>query len=594
MPGPAALSVADASVEEGPGAALEFAVTLDRARHAAVTVDYATSDGTALAGEDYTTASGTLEFAAGETAKTVRVAVLDDAHDEGTETMTLALSNAQGARIADAEATGTISNSDAIPKAWIARFGRTVADQVLEAVESRMAAARQAETQVTLAGEAIGPGAAGSDADAAAREAEREAQRLAGWFRSGTDAEEDRAVTPRELLSGSSFAMTAAAADGAGHVSFWGRGAVSRFDGREGSLSLDGEVTSGLLGADWSRERWSTGLILSHSAAEGGYRGGEGAGGEIEATLTGVHPWGRLSLGERVDAWGAAGHGRGELTVTPESPDGDGAALSTGLELWMGAAGLRGELLGPASGAEGGPSLAVETDATVVRTASGAVRAPEGNLAAARATVTLLRLGLEGSWAHVLDGGGTLTPLLEVGVRHDGGDAETGAGVELGGGFSWTDPSLGLTAEVSGRTLVAHAEDGYREWGAGGSLSLDPGAGGRGLMLRLAPSWGTAQGGAERLREGDAGALAELAANDDLSALRLETELGYGLSALGGHGTLTPFAGFTLTGEDARDYRLGTRLELGSSLSLSLEGTRSESGSAEPEHGVGFQLQVTW
>ena len=75
VPGPAALSVADASVTEGPGAVLEFAVTLDRARHAAVTVDYATSDGPspkgAVAGSDYTATSGTLTFTAGETGKTV-------------------------------------------------------------------------------------------------------------------------------------------------------------------------------------------------------------------------------------------------------------------------------------------------------------------------------------------------------------------------------------------------------------------------------------------------------------------------------------------------------------------------------------------
>ena len=83
VPGPASLSVADASVQEGPNAALDFVVTLSRARHEATTVDYATSDGTATAGSDYTADSGTLSFAIGETEKTVSVAVLDDAHDEG-------------------------------------------------------------------------------------------------------------------------------------------------------------------------------------------------------------------------------------------------------------------------------------------------------------------------------------------------------------------------------------------------------------------------------------------------------------------------------------------------------------------------------
>ena len=69
--GPPGLSVADARVHEGPGATVDFAVTLARASRATVTVDYATSDGpspnAATAGEDYESTSGTLAFAPGET-----------------------------------------------------------------------------------------------------------------------------------------------------------------------------------------------------------------------------------------------------------------------------------------------------------------------------------------------------------------------------------------------------------------------------------------------------------------------------------------------------------------------------------------------
>ena len=63
-------------MHEGPQAQLRFAVTPDRAE--AVTVDHARSDGAAATGSDYTATSGTLSFAAGETAKTVSVPVLDE------------------------------------------------------------------------------------------------------------------------------------------------------------------------------------------------------------------------------------------------------------------------------------------------------------------------------------------------------------------------------------------------------------------------------------------------------------------------------------------------------------------------------------
>ena len=109
-------------------------MTLNRTTSAAVTVDYATSNGTAPAGADYTAASGTLSFAVGETEKTVSVTVLHDSHDESSETLALTLSNAQGAVTDDGLASGTITNDGLIPQAWLARFGRTVAHQVVDAV----------------------------------------------------------------------------------------------------------------------------------------------------------------------------------------------------------------------------------------------------------------------------------------------------------------------------------------------------------------------------------------------------------------------------------------------------------------------------
>ena len=153
--GPASFSVADATVREAAGATLDFVVTLSRARHEAATVDYTTSDGEAKASEDYAAAAGTLTFARGVTEQTVSVLVLDDGHDEGQETLELTLSNASGAVVTDGVATGTIENTDPLPRALLARFGRTAAVHVVEHVEARLQAPRASGFRGEFAGQEL-------------------------------------------------------------------------------------------------------------------------------------------------------------------------------------------------------------------------------------------------------------------------------------------------------------------------------------------------------------------------------------------------------------------------------------------------------
>jgi hypothetical protein len=105
------LSVSDATVGEDGGVA-GFAVSLSSASAEAVTVSYATADGTATAGSDYASASGVLTFAPGQTAQVVEVAVLDDAVSEATESFGLVLSGASGATLVRAAAVGTILDDD--------------------------------------------------------------------------------------------------------------------------------------------------------------------------------------------------------------------------------------------------------------------------------------------------------------------------------------------------------------------------------------------------------------------------------------------------------------------------------------------------
>ena len=105
------LSIADVSGNETAGNR-QFTVTLSAASGLAVTVNYATSDGTATAGADYTASNGTLTIAAGATTATFNVGVLADSIDEANETATLTLSSASNATISDATATLTITNDD--------------------------------------------------------------------------------------------------------------------------------------------------------------------------------------------------------------------------------------------------------------------------------------------------------------------------------------------------------------------------------------------------------------------------------------------------------------------------------------------------
>lgn len=109
------ISIADASVNEGDSGttSLNFTVTLSAPASSSVSVDYATSDGSATAGSDYTASNGTLTILAGSTSATISVIVMGDTDVEGNEALTVSLSNPSGnAMLGTAVATGTILNDE--------------------------------------------------------------------------------------------------------------------------------------------------------------------------------------------------------------------------------------------------------------------------------------------------------------------------------------------------------------------------------------------------------------------------------------------------------------------------------------------------
>ncbi len=622
--GPVGIAVADARVEEDAGALLAFVVTLSRAASRVVTVDYATADGTAQAGVDYTAASGTLTFPAGASSQTVEVAVLDDAHDEGEETLTLTLSNASAGRLTDGEATGTIKNRDPLPRALLARFGRTAAVHVVEHVEERIAAPRAPGFRGRFAGQELRPGmareiarnvlsqlgasvganprGAGVHDPTAGAPAARAAslgtpERAGGGAGMATATGPDGGLTGGgllqmglgggDLLTGSAFAMNRETRHG-GILSFWSRGARSSFSGREGALSLGGDVRTTMVGADYATGPLVAGLSLSHSRGLGEYAGV--AGGQVASSVTGLYPWLGYKATERVTVWGVAGYGAGGLLLTPQ----DGPALEAGLSMAMAAAGTRGELV---AGGAGGFALAFKADALWVGTATDGVEGPAGRLAATAAAVTRFRTGLEGSRAYTLAGRLSLTPSVEVGLRHDGGDAETGAGMDVGAGLIVSDASSGLAVDVRVRTLLVHQAEGFRERGVAVSLSYNPTPSTPlGLVARVAPSWGgQATSGAEALWGQET--MGGLAHGSLASGNRLDGEVGYGLP-VGRRFVGTPTLGVG-TSADGRDYRLGYRLGAlggaGTAFELGVDAQRRERPlQGDTDHAARARATLRW
>ena len=175
-----ALSVGDSTAKEGGRLPImPFTVRLAPAAQGPVRVYVSTRPSTPVSaepGQDYAPGSSDLTFQAGETEKTVWIRIYDDSHDEGSETFEVVLSNAKGAVIGDGVAVGTIVNDDPMPAAWLARFGRTVAEQALDGIAGRMSAPRTAGMQGAIAGQAVNfdaPSGSGGPDHGSAAPAER-------------------------------------------------------------------------------------------------------------------------------------------------------------------------------------------------------------------------------------------------------------------------------------------------------------------------------------------------------------------------------------------------------------------------------------
>ena len=393
------------------------------------------------------------------------------------------------------------------------------------------------------------------------------------------------------LLAGSSFNLPLNAADTGrsgllGNLTFWGSGDYRNFSGgNRQTLDYDGDVVSANIGVD---SRLSADLLagLSVTWAQGtaDYTDPNALTGEFTTTLTSINPYVGWQAAGGVNLWATAGYGWGEVEVDDKAAD----AQASDLTQQMAAAGVNGLLMSSDQVIRGGATnVRVKGETAFTRAdVEGA-----GSLKSTTLNASRQRLMVEGSHVRKLASGATLTPSIEVGVRYDGGDGETGGSVETGGGVRYADAASGLTVEGRARTLLAHSGD-YEEWGVSGLLRLDPGAARRGFALSVRPAWGRTASGVQRLWEsGVSGG----AAPANQAAARVKARIAYGIgNAWGGRGVLTPYTDVSLSGEGSRRLSLGGRFDIGPSVGMSLEGVHSRPAGSAASHGVFLRGDLNW
>ena len=570
--GPALLSINDASAYENTDTSMSFSVTLNRPATQTVTVNWATANGTAMAGSDYTASSGTLTFSQGESTKTITVAILNDSIDEGSETFFVNLSNASGGQIADNQGIGTINNTDAMPGAWLSRFGRTVGAQAVDAISSRMGA--PAENRVVIGGVEM------SGAEDTIDQQNFQEPFESHW-QNGDDQKDanNRSMTLEELAHGTSFNLSGENKSTGKSWSAWGNFASDNFEGKAGDVDLEGKVTSAFLGADLASGNWRGGVAVSNSKAEGTYNSGQD-NGNVESNLTSVYPYLGYEFGENNALWGILGLGEGDVTVTQRDQ-----SIKTDTSMRMGAGGAKSPILSQSEGDE--MNMTLQTDGMYVQMNSEETKGMESS----RTEVKRLRLSFDSSKDFNVEEG-TLTPSVQLGVRHDSGDAEEGMGVEAGAKLRYVSGKL--TFEGAVKKLLVHEDDKYEDWGASAVVRIDSDKSGKGLSLNIAPTWGTASNNVDRLWSSEE--LHNLQENGDFEASeQLNAEISYGLwkplSFL--HGLVTPYLGFSLS-DNSNTYRTGTRWNIHPNATMKLEMDRTEQSSGDEEDTLMLRGSLIW
>ena len=365
---------------------------------------------------------------------------------------------------------------------------------------------------------------------------------------------QDGTLDWKHQLGNSSFVMPLNALDddgGGAGATVWGSGDYSNLSDEGWS----GNVFGFQLGVDQLvRKDLLAGGLVSWSKGDVDYTLG-GERGKYTHRITSVHPYLARSY-DGVNLWGSVGYGQGKLSITQQ---GD-AERHSGTRLLSLAAGVSGRLM-----QYGQSGLNLKSDLSLARTnidGSADKRIPADKLSSQR-----LRLLLEVEQERQLASGGRFNPLVEVGLRYDGGVGDSsGVGAVLGFGGRYVN-TTGLIVEGKLHTLLGRKD--YKEWGIQGVIRQQSGANEHGLSFSLSPSYGATGNSANQVWQQE---LPDGNSNRDNRA-RLDVNMGYGLFTAGG--LLTPYSEMRMG--DSNHYRLGLRWKPNSPFNLHLYGERKTS-----------------
>ena len=535
-----------------------------------------------------TVVPGALRFTATNwnTAQTVTItSTRDEDTDDESVSVSHAVSGGDYAGVTAPSLTVTVTDTTAAE-----RVGR--ANRVNARVLPQVAAATLSQT-LTAVTERIGAVASGQPAPASLQFGALPQTLEDEWdFLSRSEP-----LTPRlsEMLDGATFALPLQMSGNQttpqlSNLAAWGRGERVSLSGEERAVSWDGDLWSAHLGADsYIRPDLLAGAALSYGQGEVDTQtaGSDGSriAGTYETTLTAIHPYVSHMLADGSHLWGSMGYGQGEVRIRE-----GGATRKTDLSQWSVALGGRRVLMEDAERIAGGITrIALKGEGALAQLDTDA----QQELTELTVKTTRLRLLLEGSHERALQGGATVTPALEAGLRHDGGDLGSGLGLEAGASVTWRSPRAGWLAQLRARSLVAHEKD-RDEWGISALVRMEPGVDGRGLSLTFGPEYGhTASGMESWFDYSPTLETTNSAARDDREG-RLEAELGYGIgvSRTGAMALLTPYTGFSLAQSGAETFRVGARYRLGEGLSLGIEGKHQ--ARAVGESSLMLRAAVRW